>query len=95
MKINTGVVTKNYEVITMTKKQVLQKAEAMLNDDKKFMLFRIEELLECGGIDKNVYQNDFRLPKILLYAALENLKTQRRPLSKDDYLAACNLRHYA
>ena len=67
----------------------------MLNDDKKFMLFRIEKLLDCGGIDKADYDNDFRLPKILLYAALDDLKHQRRPLSNDDYKAAYNLSHFA
>jgi len=97
--INNGRVSKLTinigEVIKMTKIQVLNKAKSMLKDDTKFLLFRIERLLECGGIDKKEYENDFRLPKILLYAALDDLKIQRRPLTTEDYKAAQNLSHFA
>lgn len=73
---------------------ILKKVEEMINDDKQWLLDKCKKLLHSGGIDSESFGDDFRLPKILYFAALGDLRDNRQPLSAGDKKVAKNLYHF-
>ena len=75
----------------MTKDQISEKIQKMIADDVAFLLRRTKTLLESGAIDFAAYQDNYRLPGILLCAAIENLLYERSPVDKKDRKEVRNL----
>ena len=63
----------------------------MVKDDKEFINRKIEEALNSGAINRDDYENDFELPKIIYYAILQSLSDQRLPLHPKGKKEAENL----
>ena len=79
----------------MTKRRAMKMVREMMRDDRKFLIKRCEELLNGGGIDIEIYRDDeYILPKVVLYAALGDLRDNRRPLHPEHYKLAKNLKHF-
>lgn len=78
----------------MTKAQAMRKYRMMKKDLHKALDKEVERLLNSGGIDPEKFENNFRLPKILLCAALHHQVFQYQPLSKEDRRDVTNLTHY-
>jgi len=57
-------------------------------------LEEVERLLNSGGIDTEKFENNFRLPKILLHVALIHQVWQYKPLTKEDEKDARNLSNF-
>jgi len=57
----------------VNKKQVLTKIKAMAKEHNKALLKECERLLNCGGVDVDSYENDLRLPKVILQVAAYNI----------------------
>ena len=53
-----------------------------------------QNLLNSGGVDQESYGDNYELPKILVYAAIQNLRYQIRPLNDKARKAAKNLEHF-
>lgn len=53
-----------------------------------------DRLYKCGGVDIDAYEDDYRLPKIILMVALENTASQYVPLHISDCKAARNLKKF-
>jgi chlorite dismutase len=80
----------------MTREQFTAKFQALL-DDSDFMGFfhkRAKDLLNSGAIDLEKYENDFRLPKIILSVVLKEASYQYEPLNHMDKKTARNLEHF-
>lgn len=76
----------------MTKQQALDKIDKMIAEYYPHKLREeCARLLESGGVDLEAYENDFRLPKIVLSTALKNEAWQFKPHTKEDQKAAKNL----
>lgn len=65
---------------------VQQVADYLKRDGKR--------LLKSGGIDPEIYADDYRLPLIILNAAMEDAKASFAPLRVSDHKAAKNLSHF-
>ena len=57
----------------MTKKQALAKIKVLLNQKKLYIIQEAERLLNSGAIDLDSWENDFLLPRAILYVAMENI----------------------
>ncbi len=67
----------------MNKQQIKQRITEMLNTDKSFKVLlnkEIDKLLNSGFINIVVYENDYRLSKLVLYLSLKRLCWQYHPL---------------
>lgn len=53
-----------------------------------------ERLYNSGGIDPELYGNDYTLPRVCLYVALKNVADQYRPVSDNVLKDAKNLEHF-
>jgi len=70
------------------------KIKAMLKDVETYTLNKCIHLFNSGGIAPEEFLNNYRLPKIVLHAALKEVAGQYRPLTKEDQKAADNLAHF-
>ena len=57
----------------MTKKQTLDKIKKLLNTKKVYIIKEAERLLNTGAIDLESWENDYLLPRAVLYVAIENV----------------------
>jgi len=69
----------------MTKKQFEKKTRGLAKVAVKFIEKESLRLFESGGIDTKKYENNYLLPKICLYVALQNTAWQHKPLA-DSYI---------
>jgi hypothetical protein len=53
-----------------------------------------DRLWSSRALDPEVYEDDYRLPKIILTVALENMADQWMPLQDQDRKTVKNLRHF-
>jgi hypothetical protein len=80
----------------VTKEQFAARYQQLL-DDPDFMDFfnrYARKILLSGAIDLEAYENDYRLPKIVLCSALKEASFQYTPLSKDDKKTLKNLEYF-
>lgn len=76
----------------MDKKVINKKINEMLKADNIFLKKRIEKILKSGAINISEYNNDdYILPKILLYNCYIELSFQRKPLLNEHKKTAENL----
>lgn len=78
----------------VSQESILKKVEEMINDDKGWLLKKCKSLLNSGGVDPDDFGDDFRLPRILYYAALGDLRDNRKSLHPSDLKIAKDLSHY-
>lgn len=72
--------------MAITRQAAKRKAYAMLKDDEKKIKQNIVKLLNSGAINLDEWEDDYRLPHLLLSAALEDMAKQHqppRPTTKD------------
>ena len=79
-----------------TKEQCLEKVAEMAAQISKRIREKAVQLLNSGGVDIESYENDYRLPKIILVACLEHEADSWRPLTENKAArkAIANLRHF-
>lgn len=78
----------------MKRNEIRKKISEMIKDDREFIQKKIDKALASGAIDYASYPNDYRLPKIILYAIYTELVNQRCPLDKTNLEEAKNLSHF-
>lgn len=78
----------------MTKNQVMEKIEEMIANDVIELKSWCDNLLNNGGINIKRYNDNYRLPKIILHAAIQKLESERRPLCSDDRKESKNLSYF-
>lgn len=78
----------------MKKNQVIAKYRRMKKELHAGIDKEVERLLNSGGIDPEKFENNFRLPKILLCAALHHQVFQYQPNTKEDRSDVTNLTHF-
>lgn len=64
----------------MTREQALSKLDEMMPDLMEAIRRKYESALRCGALDLEEWQDDFRLPKVILTAVLEDMTTQYQPI---------------
>ena len=79
-----------------TKEQCLEKVAEMAAHVSKHIRKKAVQLLNSGAIEPGEYEDNYRLPKIILVACLEHEAYQWGPLdgNKADKRAIVNLRHF-
>ena len=76
----------------MTKTQLKKRVSSMKKDINQYIDKEAIRLFDSGGIDRDNYENDYLLPKIILTVALHNLSSQYYPHSLLDRKTAENLK---
>ncbi len=66
----------------------------MQKEHNEALLKEAIRLFESGGIYPKDFENDFRLPKIIMSTALTNESEQYQPFTRQDRLVAKKLRHF-
>jgi len=79
---------------TATKHDVLTKIGELLVQHEAQVRETAEKLLRTGAVDVADYEDDYRLPKIILTAALADCSTMYRPLHDEDRQTVNNLRNF-
>lgn len=74
-----------------TKEQTLVRIGELLEQHRAACLESAEKLLRSGAIDWQTYEDNFRLPKILLTACLQDHARDFAPLNANDREAVANL----
>jgi len=64
--------------------QAINKCKEMLVDVQQKLVEEIKYMLDSGYLNLEEYDNDYRLPKILLCAALCNVARGYSPIDKKD-----------
>lgn len=79
-----------------TKEQCLEKVYEMTGQLQAHIMKKAKQLLNSGAVDVEGYEDDYRLPKILLVACLEHEADGWRPLkeNKKARREIANLRHF-
>ena len=67
----------------MTKKQLIKKMNELKKENNKFINKKVERILKSGAIDLKSWDDDFRMPKVLMTAICEDLVFQWKPLDKE------------
>ena len=78
----------------MKKKDFLNKIKEMQKEHNAALLKECERLFDCGGVETSSYENDYLLPKTIMYVALFNESLQYKPLNSENKKDADNLKHF-
>lgn len=78
----------------MEKALFTEKVDSMLPSLMEAIRKECDRLYRCGGVDPASYGEDFALPKLILYVALENLGAQYKPRFTGYRRDAENLKHF-
>lgn len=78
----------------MTQKEFTAKIKVMAKEHQKALLKECERLYNSGGVDTKNAENNFILPKTIIYVALLNEASQYKPLSKESQKDVRNLIHF-
>uniref|UniRef100_A0A6H2A1V6 Uncharacterized protein n=1 Tax=viral metagenome TaxID=1070528 RepID=A0A6H2A1V6_9ZZZZ len=78
----------------MTKAQFLEKFEDILGNALKDIRATAERLFDSGAVDRESYEDDYLLPKIILTASLVDAADSWRPFDKKARRTVANLRHF-
>lgn len=78
----------------MTKTQFKKKIASMKKDISKYIDEETLRLFDSGAINKNSYEDDYQLPKIVLTVALKSLSFQYLPLTPEGKREVLNLERF-
>ena len=78
----------------MTKEQFLTKIDEMSDTTAKAIREKARKILKTGAFEINEYEDDYRLPKIVMCALCEKMAFQWRPLTESDRKELKNLKHF-
>ena len=78
----------------MTEKQFIKKTEELIKRTADRMRIKRSTFLKSGAVNMADYENDYRLPKIVMLALCKEACDQWMPLSPDDRNTARNLSHF-
>ena len=67
----------------MTREQVIEKVNKLINESADCMKKNIERVLDNGSVDIENYEDNFLLPKIILQALLKEESFQYKLEGKD------------
>lgn len=73
---------------------VMTRIHEMLSKSHTKIIEESERLLKSGGVNLESYDDDYLLPKIILYVALKNQAEQWKPFDKNALKDAKNLEHF-
>jgi len=63
-------------------------------DLRDFLKKKAQDILNSGAIDIEDYDNDYRLPKLVLCATLKDARWQYEPFNEPDKKTIKNLEHF-
>ena len=75
----------------MTKTQTKDKIRGITKNIRKEIEKLMEKTLKTGAVDIAQYEDNYRLPKIIVSAILKELTRQYRPLTKEDQAESENI----
>ena len=75
----------------MTKKQCMQKVRELAQTMRQDLIEEAERLFDSGAIEKKEYDDDYRLPKILITAAIKRRGDGFSPLADEGKAELKNL----
>ena len=78
----------------MTKKQFTQKINELKRENNKFITEKSKKILNSGAINLPDWDDDFRLPKIVMHIICKELVWQWEPLAKELQKEAKNLEYF-
>ena len=78
----------------MNKVDFKEKIDSMLPELMQTLRKECERLYDCGGVNPDDYENDFRLPKLILSVAIRSKASQYTPLNAQDKRIARNLEYF-
>lgn len=78
----------------MTKEQIRQKIDELLTTNTVEIRKRIEKVLASSCLSLECWEDDYRLPKILMSAVCEEMAFQWYPLNDQDKEELQNIRHF-
>lgn len=80
----------------MTKEQFTARYQELLNncDFMEFFNKYAKDILSSGAIDLDRYEDNYRLPKMVLCVALKAASWQYTPLNESDKKTVRNLEHF-
>jgi len=67
----------------MTRTQFRKKVNELIRENNRLIKNRVEKLFKSGCVDLNDYDNDFRLPKMFMYAIGKEMQFQWKPLDDE------------
>jgi hypothetical protein len=78
----------------MTKTQLRKKFNELKKENTKWINDNFEKVLKSGALDLDSYDNDFRLPKVIMCAMLQRLSDQWAPFDKQLKKDVANLKYF-
>jgi len=78
----------------MEKALFREKVDSLMPDLVEYIRKQSDRLYSCGGIDTSKYEDDFRLPKLIISVVLKDAILQFSPMSVQDIKNARNLEHF-
>lgn len=78
----------------MDKAEFDAKIYEMIGRVPEALKLECDRLWRSGGVDTTRFENDYRLPKVILTVALETLAYKYMPMSELDKKDIKNLRHF-
>lgn len=76
------------------RKQVLARIKALSSRDRHHILEIAARLIDSGAIDLEDYDNDYRLPKIILHTVYQDMQHWRCPMRAEDLKTVKNLENF-
>lgn len=67
----------------MTQEQLEQKYNELIEQAVEDLKGSLHKIIQSGAVDIQEYDDDYRLPKLIICAASRRLYDQFRPLSKE------------
>lgn len=77
-----------------TYEQIVDRVSELFVDIEASVRKELKSLVSSGAVDLESADDNFRLPKILLSAALLRVAAQYEPLSPSDKALMWNLKHF-
>ena len=68
----------------MKKTDLIIKVFEMFDDDREFVERKLYSIIKSRSIDLESFDNDYRLPKMVINAIYKELSNQRKLLTKED-----------
>jgi len=78
----------------MTKKEFRKKFNEEVRENNKLIRRLREQALSCGAFDITSYENNYRLPKIVITAILTECARQWKPFDDSAKKEVKNLEHF-
>jgi hypothetical protein len=78
----------------MTKEQFRAKLAELIQNNNNAILEKAEKILNSGCVDLASCEDDYRLPKVFMYAVLQEMVCRWKPLEKSLVKEANNMKYF-